>query len=157
MARNYYLVPRDYYDEILEELAEGKTWADIAHNRFRDAAVLRKEVYGHPDLREALRAALELRAHATLDRIEQTVEEAMGCTDKVQIQAYKLKVETLKWQAAKFFPKVYGDRQVLEHEGTVGTMSNAKLDSRLQSLLLKAGVKVLQPAQDPPAEGSAGD
>jgi hypothetical protein len=28
-------------------------------------------------------------------------------------------IQTLKWKAAKFYPKMYGDRQTVEHEGEI--------------------------------------
>lgn len=42
-----------------------------------------------------------------------------GRMDSAAVQAARLRVDARKWIAAKLKPKRYGDRQTLEHEGSI--------------------------------------
>lgn len=44
---------------------------------------------------------------------------ATPCADALEAQSVKLQVETLKWFLARRLPKEYGDRQQVDHTGTV--------------------------------------
>jgi hypothetical protein len=42
---------------------------------------------------------------------------ATPCADQLEAASIKLQVDTRKWLVSKRLPKVYGDRQTVEHEG----------------------------------------
>lgn len=41
------------------------------------------------------------------------------CVDSAGVQRNKLRVDTRKWIASKLLPKKYGDKQQVEHSGTL--------------------------------------
>lgn len=54
-------------------------------------------------------------------RLETRIEEMQDLCDKAleepgKVQAYKLKIETLKWEASKLKSKKYGDKLELDHK-----------------------------------------
>jgi hypothetical protein len=48
------------------------------------------------------------------------------------IEHRKLQVDTRKWMLSKMLPKVYGDKQQVEHSGTINT-ANTILEARKRS------------------------
>lgn len=48
-------------------------------------------------------------------------DEMSGRVDSGEVQHRRLRVDALKWIACKLKPKVYGDRQALEHSGPSGS------------------------------------
>lgn len=50
------------------------------------------------------------------------------------INRSRLRVETRKWIAAKLKPKVYGDRQAIEHSGSIASISDSELDEKIRKL-----------------------
>lgn len=75
-------------------------------------------------LRETLEAcgdqyarAREAQADAHADEVIEVAKQAVA--GDVDTQAARLLVDALKWRAAKFYPKVYGEKQQVEHGGRV--------------------------------------
>lgn len=59
------------------------------------------------------------QADALFDEIGEVAREAIGALSSERVQAARLLVDTLKWQASKILPKRYGDRVELDHGGQV--------------------------------------
>lgn len=66
-------------------------------------------------LRDHYAHACAVRAEGWADEI---VSIADGSTDS-DVQRDRLRVDTRKWIIAKMLPKVYGDRQTVEHTGNI--------------------------------------
>lgn len=60
--------------------------------------------------------AREAQADVMDDKILETAESSTNDT----AQADRVKIMAYQWRAAKLKPKVYGDKQQLEHSGSVG-------------------------------------
>lgn len=127
-------------DDICEWIASGDTFAEVARNLFVQVDTLRRWIEADEDRSKAFKDATRRRAHTLFDQLDQVCAEAMNCRDKVQIQAYKLKIDTIKWKIAKLAPKEYGERQQLEveHSGSIDTKTDEQVDARVAALLAKA-------------------
>lgn len=77
----------------------------------------RREEFG-----KAYARAREDQADTLSDEILTVVRQDVptdefGKVDNGAVQAKRLLVDSLKWRAAKLGPKVYGDKQTVEHQG----------------------------------------
>lgn len=124
-------------DAICADLAAGATFASVALDYIVDEMTLRRWLLANPERARRYNDAREMRGHHLFDELDETIEEAMLCRDKVQIQAFKLKIDTLKWKIAKLAPQ-YSDKQQVELSGSVETRSDDQIQARLEALLAKA-------------------
>ena len=53
-----------------------------------------------------------------IDEVKQELREG-----KIEASAANVIIQTLKWKMAKFYPKMYGDRQTIEHDTAKGITS----------------------------------
>lgn len=135
--------PSEYTQEIAaricEGLAEGRSLRDVcnaddmpAESTVRLWAVENREGFsaqyakareiGYHSLADDL---LEIADDARNDWMERRGEEDAGWTANGEhIQRSRLRVDTRKWMLSKVLPKVYGDKQQVEHSGemTVSTI-----------------------------------
>ena len=63
--------------------------------------------------------AREAQAHAVVDELEDVARGSLACADAHEVQARRLLVDALKWRASKLLPRVYGEKQAVEHSGGV--------------------------------------
>ena len=73
-------------------------------------------------------AAMELMADETL----RIADETKTCTDHVQVNAARLRVDTRKFLMAKLAPKRFGDKLEIDQTTTLQNMSEAEIYERLQ-------------------------
>lgn len=78
----------------------------------------------HPEFAKAIDEARLDQADAIVEEITDVarsvpVKDEFGKVDGGQVAHNRLLVDTLRWRASKLKPKVYGDKQVLEHQGTL--------------------------------------
>ena len=67
----------------------------------------------HKEFRELYTRAREYQADYYADTI---LEEALKAKDSDTAQAARVRIDALKWVASKLKPRMYGDRQVIEHD-----------------------------------------
>ena len=81
------------------------------------------------NLRSATRFACELRPEALFERILEIADDSRGdwveATDgwrvnHENIQRARLRIDAIKWQLSKMYPRKYGDRITQEFSGTNG-------------------------------------
>jgi len=74
---------------------------------------------------------------------EQDVEDMVKWCDQAiespqQVQGYRLKIDTLKWIISKKLPKKYGEKQMIEHSGSIQndiyTMTRDERQKRIEEL-----------------------
>lgn len=69
--------------------------------------------------------AMDIRLETRMEELQDLCDEAL--TDSpAKVQAYKLKIDTLKWEASKLKSKKYGDKLELEHSGSVYIVDDIK-------------------------------
>lgn len=72
-----------------------------------------------PEVSPKYARARELGVHARTERINDLA--AMATPETVQV--VKLQIDTQKWEATKILPKLYGDRQQIEHTGKIESIT----------------------------------
>jgi hypothetical protein len=72
------------------------------------------------------------------DQADFIADELVEITDNSELEANdkRIRVDARKWLASKYRPKVYGDKIMTEHSGTIGTtdLSDEELTRRLAEL-----------------------
>ena len=110
---------------ICDEMAEGKTLLELAQN---GVIPDRGTIYGwlddHPDFRIKFARAREAQAHFYFEKVAQIAfdeskdryTDAKGrvISDHARVARARLQVDSMKFMAAKLFPKFYGEKTVLD-------------------------------------------
>lgn len=103
-------------DEICERIARGESLRKICGPDRDDYLPGQTTVYRWLDENDAFAQqyarARQLYAHSVFDETRQIADLATPDT----VQVARLQIDTLKWQAGKLAPKVYGDRLNVEHD-----------------------------------------
>jgi hypothetical protein len=68
-----------------------------------------------PEFTEAWLRAREQRAHRWFDEVLELSDQAADCKAMHEVQAYRLRVDSRKWAAARLLPSVYGERTQVDH------------------------------------------
>lgn len=111
-------VPRDIADEIVEWIGQGKTLRDYCRQdgKPKPATVydwlVKDEEFGKRFAR-----ARETGYEALAQECQAIADE--NCADQVDVGRNRLRVETRLKLLAKWWPQKYGDRQAVDHGGSV--------------------------------------
>jgi transposase len=101
---------------LLESMREGHSVREVAKQLGVHEATLRRWTAESDAVATQYAHAREAQADAHADKALEVAENATP----ENAQAARLLVDTLKWRAAKFRPRVYGERTALEHSGPDG-------------------------------------
>lgn len=150
--------PTDFTAEIAaricEGLAEGRSLRDVcldddmpAESTVRAWALEDREGFSAQYAR-----AREIGYHAMADELmdiadngmndwmERRGEEDAGwVANGEHIQRSRLRVDTRKWMLSKVLPKVYGDKQQLEHSGEIGVTTKEQRDAAVAAAIRANG------------------
>lgn len=99
----------------------------------------------HPEFSEQYARAREIQGHVLADK---AVDEAMMATCKETAQAANVRFQALKWKAGKLAPKVYGDKQQIEHSGAI-RRSQDMTDDELAALASGSSTGITASEDDP--------
>jgi hypothetical protein len=83
-----------------------------------------KAAYGLDDYAQAVALVLaceERRIDELPDRERNAAYAMLNSLRNAAVQRDRLRVDALKWTTSKLFPRVYGDKQAVEHTGAVGS------------------------------------
>ncbi|MBZ7920545.1 terminase small subunit protein [Ensifer adhaerens] len=137
-------------EAILEKLSIGKSLREICSAKgMPSEGTVRGWAVQDVAFATQYARAREVGMEALGDEILQIADSQEGDIIKTEdgreivnhdaIQRAKLRVDTRKWLMSKIAPKKYGDRLDLNHSGSIETMPDAAVESRLAFLLGKAG------------------
>jgi hypothetical protein len=109
----------DVFDEIITELVNGKTIADILNSKkhYPSSAVFFKWLQNDPQLKEVYAYAREVLAHKLFDELIEIARGDSGDDTICRVQRDRLKTDTIKFYIAKILPKVYGERVDITSNG----------------------------------------
>lgn len=93
---------------VLDAIAEGASVRQACLKHGIARLTLRRELQREPALWTRYMQAREGQAESYIDDLLEVAEPVPG-EDNAAVQARRLKIDTLKWIAAKLHPKVYGD------------------------------------------------
>ena len=133
--------PTDYNeaiaDRICEEIIGGAALYKLCQREdFPSETAVYTWLSKQPAFAEKYARARELQQDREADHMVVIADET---TDPNKA---RLQIDARKWRASKLAPKKYGDRLDLNHSGSVRTISDEQLNSRLAELLGKAGTAV---------------
>jgi hypothetical protein len=107
-------------DEICDRMIEGESLLKICKDDHMPSRVsVYRWVDDHPDFRRRYNYAREGQAHFYADLIRDIAFDDAGdvfidgdkiVNDHARVQRARLKVDTLKWVAARLLPRVYSDK-----------------------------------------------
>lgn len=146
--------PTDYTqelaDEICSRLAEGLSMRTVCkEDDMPDKSTVFRWIRTNEEFRDqytkAKEEGVEAWAEESIDIADNGTNDWMERNDKdnagyyvngEHIQRSRLRIETRKWFASKLKPKKYGDKQQIEHSGSVSyeKMSDEELEQKLREL-----------------------
>lgn len=133
---------------ICRRIADGESLRAICRD---EAAPGKSTVFdwlaADPDFAALYAKARELQADSYVDEIVSIAD------DEPDPQRAKVRVSTRQWAASKLRPKVYGDRQTVEHAGAVGLTHRRAVDLTDDELaahiVVSGGDGASDPAESP--------
>ena len=115
MARKFEEADRQrIFAAVFEGMSEGKTVAQVAEDWGVSAGTVRKWI---ADDEDAYAEYQRMRPMLGVALAEEAIKLARGATYQTT-NADRLRVDTLKWASAKYFPSEFGDKQAIEHSGS---------------------------------------
>lgn len=116
---------------ILEHLAEGGLLIDWCRVDGRPSiGAVYRWMEARPDFREAYARAREVGLHIMAEQVIDISDDASQDWRKGKdgeevlnaehVQRARLRVDSRKWLASKLLPRIYGDKQAVEHSGPGG-------------------------------------
>lgn len=118
----------EHFEDILADIADGDSVLKACSKRKISKKTFWKYINSAEELRNQYTQATLLRGESAIDRIEEELEKLdNGVSDAGKA---RVKIDTLKWLACKFYPKQYGEKQEVEHSGTVSLMPSVKIGSK---------------------------
>lgn len=125
----------EHFEDILADISDGDSVLKACSKRKISKKTFWKYISSDDELRNQYIQATQIRGESAIDRIEEELEKLdSGVSDAGKA---RVKIDTLKWLACKFYPKQYGEKQEVEHSGTVSLMPSVKIGSK--DLELKIG------------------
>lgn len=133
-------------DAVCERLAAGSQGLEAvcSARELPSSATVYRWLADYPDFAARYGEARRIQAHRMFDEARAIAKAA---TTK-SVAVAKLRIDTLKWQAAKLAPRVYGVRPVIEEEGppviTVQIRDFSLEDEveKLRAIVLQAGLSL---------------
>lgn len=121
----------DYDLELCKEICElvaagGNISAVLASNKdFPAWSTFRRWKLEHPELQTLYTRAIQDKAEMVDSEIDATMQD---CKEgKIDVPTARLLIDTLKWKAAKYYPKMFGEKIQQEHSGEIKGGSRVNL------------------------------
>ena len=112
------VAPRDICDEIVEWIGHGKTLRDYCRQEGKPKpSTVYDWLVKDKEFGERFARARETGYEALAQECQAIADE--NCMDQVDVGRNRLRVETRLKLLAKWWPQKYGDRQAVDHGGSV--------------------------------------
>lgn len=122
------MLAREQYDSIFAEVAKGKSLASQLERCGTGVSTFYAGLEKDKELSECYARARRHQAEAGQSRILEAVDRVLeGDLDP---NAARVAIDALKWNAARMHPAIYGEKQQLEHSGSVEVTSVGWAGSR---------------------------
>lgn len=126
---------REVIPVILKGISEGASMRQLC----REHGVALSTFFGwvsEEQWAEHYARAREARADLYFEEIDDISEEAVMAESPVKIAALRLKADNVKWKLARMAPKKYGERQSLDHNGSINlTLFDGEQARRMAQLI----------------------
>lgn len=117
---------QDNFDDIINDVAKGMSVVKACRDRKISTQSFYDYIETDARLKETYTRAREDRGDTCLDKIEDYQKKL----EKGEIDAATARVliETEKWKAGKFNQRMYGDKQEIQHSGSINVMPCVQID-----------------------------
>ena len=114
------------FNELMIDVAEGKSIVKACKDRGISTRSFYDLIETNEELKQTYTRAREDRGDTCLDKIEDYQKKL----EKGEIDAATARVliETEKWKAGKFNQRMYGDKQEIQHSGSVNVIPYVQID-----------------------------
>lgn len=121
-------------DAILSRIEEGESMRQICSDEGMPSrrTVLRWLRENNSFATKCARARDE-QADFTFDRHQDIIEDMFAGT--IQTDQARVALSALQWRAAKLAPKKYGDKQTIDHEGSISVVTKEQRDAAVAAAL----------------------
>lgn len=141
-------------NEICERLAKGESLRTITGADRDDfmpsETTVRRWLAGEEDWSAEFRRQYAHARDCQADHYAEEIIAIADCTDvplsRVDApvpprdpQRDRLRIDARKWYASKLAPKKYGERQTIEHEGGISTLTDDQIEEKIATLMAGAG------------------
>ena len=79
--------------------------------------------------------AIQDKAEDVDYKIDKTIEDLKN--GKIEPSTANVIIQSYKWKAAKYYPKMFGDKQILDHKSSDGSMSQVQLSPEAAKAIAK--------------------
>lgn len=121
-------------EEICNRLMTRSAHQVFADKDMPDKATFYRWLSKYPDLCDKYARARKIRAACRAEQLDEIMSDLHN--KKIDANQARVMLDAIKWQTAKEDPRTYGDKQVVDHTSSDGTMSPLTPDQR--ALLDKA-------------------
>lgn len=128
----------ELFDELLEEISNGKSVFKVCRERNLSRDAFYNYIESEETLKDRYIKAREERGDRCLDKIEEYQTSLIN--GLIDAATARVLIDTEKWKACKFYPKMYGDKQEITHSGSVNLMPTVKINGK--DLDIKVGEDV---------------
>lgn len=128
----------ELFEELLREISNGKSVYKACEERHIAPHCFYDYIESDEKLKNKYTQAREERGDRCLDKIEQY--EEMLLNGSLDSATARVLIDTEKWKACKFYPKMFGDKQEITHSGAVNLMPTVKINGK--DLDIKVGEDV---------------
>jgi hypothetical protein len=124
-------------DQICDKVSEGVSWREIERAGLATQRQLSTWLRTIPEFHEHYARAREARAESIVALIEKELADLGDDPAFGQLNAARLRIDTLKWQVSCYYPRMYGTK--VQVDATVTNQTVAQYDySRLSDSDAKA-------------------
>lgn len=113
-------------DKVLEDVSLGKSVFKACKEQGCSADSFYKLLKSDNDIKDKYTRAREDRGDSCLDKIEE-IEKKLE-NKEIDAQSARVIIDTEKWKACKFYPKMYGDKVEQHITGSVSIMPSVEID-----------------------------
>ena len=110
--------PLPQTEEILERLSGGEALRNVCEELGTSAQAFLRRVATDPALEEHYTRARTACGDIMDSKVQAVADQVAA--GKLDPNAGRVAIDAYKWRAAHLQPKRYGDRQVVEHAGSIG-------------------------------------
>lgn len=130
---------RKMAQEICEQISEGGNIKEVLKSRLYYPSFVTwcKWKRENMELQMMYHGAIQDKSEGIIEEIERTMEKVRN--KEYTAHEGKLIINTLQWQASKYYPKMFGDKVDVTSDGEkIQNMSEAEIEQKLSTLLAKA-------------------
>jgi hypothetical protein len=138
--------PTNYCIELAQEICEqiatravGITQLCNDNPHFPSPCKLFDWIRKYPEFRNMYAQAKRDQAEVSVDKLKEWTDEEHIYTDehgnrRVDVPLLRVKIDTVKWEASKLIPRVYGERGGMHIEDSDSEKNNAEVSRRIKDL-----------------------